>query len=109
MAVCVLITLAMGSLVYLFLTDNFSLAYVVGHSNRDLPTFYKFAALWPGQEGSLMFWSWLLSIYVFSVLYSYRANHPQLMRYVGVGLASVTLSFLILIDSIASPYSVLAA
>jgi hypothetical protein len=30
MAVCVLISLAMGSLVYLFLTDNFSLAYVVG-------------------------------------------------------------------------------
>jgi len=109
MAVCVLITLAMGSLVYLFLTDNFSLAYVVGHSNRDLPTFYKFAALWSGQEGSLLFWSWLLSIYVFSVLYSYRAKHPELMPYVGVVLASVQLFFLILNVFIASPFKVLGA
>src|SRR2546422_2209191 len=109
MAVCVLVTLAMGSLVYLFLTDNFSLAYVVGHSNRDLPTFYKFAALWSGQEGSLMFWSWLLSIYVFSVLYSYRAKHPELMPYVGVVLASVQLFFLILNVFIASPFKVLGA
>ncbi len=109
MAVCVLISLAMGSLVYLFLTDNFSLAYVVGHSNRDLPTFYKFAALWSGQEGSLLFWSWLLSIYVFSVLYSYRAKHPELMPYVGVVLASVQLFFLILNVFIASPFKVLGA
>ena len=55
MAVCILVTLGMASLVYLFLTDNFSMAYVVAHSNRDLPTFYKFAALWSGQEGSLLF------------------------------------------------------
>src|SRR5438132_19436 len=109
MAVCVLISLAMGSLVYLFLTDNFSLAYVVGHSNRDLPTFYKFAALWSGQEGSLLFWSWLLSIYVFSVLYSYRAKHPELMPFVGVVLASVQLFFLILNVFIASPFKVLGA
>jgi len=109
MAVCVLIALAMGRLVYLFLTDNFSLAYVVGHSSRDLPSFYKFAALWSGQEGSLLFWSWLLSIYVFSVLYSYRAKHPELMPYVGVVLAGVQLFFLILNVFIASPFKVLGA
>ncbi len=39
MAVCVLIWLAFGSLAYLFQTDNFSMAYVVEHSNRTLPAF----------------------------------------------------------------------
>ena len=70
MATCCLIFLATFSLEYLFFTDNFSVAYVVGHSNRDLSTFFKVAALWSGQEGSLLFWSFLLSIYVLSVLIS---------------------------------------
>jgi len=109
MAVCVLVTLGMGSLVYLFLTDNFSMAYVVSHSNRDLPTFYKFAALWSGQEGSLLFWSWLLSLYVFSVLLAYRGKHPELMPYVGVVLAGVQLFFLTLNNFVASPFQVLGA
>ncbi len=41
MAVCVLIWLGFASLAYLFFTDNFSMAYVVEHSNRTLPTFFK--------------------------------------------------------------------
>ncbi len=109
MAVCILITLAMASLVYLFLSDNFSMAYVVSHSNRDLPAFYKFAALWSGQEGSLLFWSWLLSLYVFSVLFAYRGKHPELMPYVGVVLAGVQLFFLTLNNFIASPFQVFGA
>ena len=47
MAVCVLIWLGFGSLAYLFFTDNFSMAYVVEHSNRTLPAFFKFAAICP--------------------------------------------------------------
>jgi len=57
MATCCLIFLATFSLEYLFFSDNFSIAYVVSHSNHDLSTFYKIAALWAGQEGSLLFWS----------------------------------------------------
>ena len=84
MATCVLIFLATISLEYLFFTDNFSMAYVVSHSNRDLSNFYKIAALWAGQEGSLLFWSTLLSVYVLSVLIAYRNKNGELMPYVGV-------------------------
>jgi cytochrome c-type biogenesis protein CcmF len=62
MAVFGLVTLAVASLEYFFLTDNFSMEYVAAHSNRALPVYYKFAALWAGQEGSLLWWSFLLSI-----------------------------------------------
>jgi cytochrome c-type biogenesis protein CcmF len=108
LAVCVLVTLGCASLWYLFLTDNFSVSYVVAHSNRDLPTFYKVAALWSGQEGSLLFWSWLLSIYTFFVVLTNRGKHPELMPYVGVGLAFVQVFFLILNVFVVSPFSVLA-
>ncbi len=107
LATCVLIFLATGSLVYLFFSDNFSVAYVVAHSNRDLATFYKIAALWSGQEGSLLFWSFLLAVYVFSVLITYRNKNGELMTYVGVVMAGVQIFFLTLNNFVASPFKVL--
>jgi cytochrome c-type biogenesis protein CcmF len=107
-ATCCLIFLATLSLEYLFFTDNFSVAYVVAHSNRDLSTFYKVAALWSGQEGSLLFWSFLLAVYVISVLLAYRNKNGELMPYVGVVLAGVQIFFLTLNNFVASPFKALA-
>src|SRR5271155_1744380 len=108
-AVCVLIWLGTFSMWYLFFTDNYSMAYVAAHSNRSLSPYYKISALWSGQEGSLLFWSFLLSIYVFSALFTYRGKHPELMPYVGVVLAGVQTFFLIMNNFVASPFHVFAA
>ena len=108
-ATCGLIFLATLSLVYLFFSDSYWVAYVVAHSNRDLSTFYKIAALWSGQEGSLLFWSFLLAVYVFSVLLTYRNKNGELMPYVGVVLAGVQIFFLTLNNFVASPFKVVAA
>jgi cytochrome c-type biogenesis protein CcmF len=108
-ATCALIFLATASLEYLLFTDNFSVAYVVAHSNRDLSGFYKVAALWAGQEGSLLFWSCLLSVYVISVLLAYRNKNGELMPYVGVVLAGVQIFFLTLNNFVESPFKTLAA
>src|SRR5207245_6044142 len=104
MATCGLIFLATLSLEYLFFTDNFSSAYVVSHSNRDLPAFYKIAALWSGMEGSLLFWSFLLAVYVLTVLIAYRNKNGELMPYVGVVMAGVQLFFLTLNNFVESPF-----
>jgi len=106
-AACVLIFIATFSVEYLLFSDNFSQAYVVSHSNRDLSTFYKVAALWAGQEGSLLFWSFLLSIYVISVLIAYRNKNGELMPYVGVILAGVQIFFLTLNNFVENPFKTL--
>jgi cytochrome c-type biogenesis protein CcmF len=106
-ATCGLIFLATLSLEYLFFSDNFSIAYVVSHSNRDLSTFYKIAALWSGQEGSLLFWSFLLAVYVISVLLTYRNKNGELMPYVGVVLAGVQIFFLTLNNFVENPFKAL--
>src|SRR3989475_7239429 len=108
MATCCLIFFATFSLEYLFFTDNFSIAYVVSHSNRDLSSFYKIAALWSGMEGSLLFWSFLLAIYVLSVLVTYRNKNGELMPYVGVVMAGVQIFFLTLNNFVESPFKALA-
>ncbi len=106
-ATCVLIFIATFSVEYLLFSDNFSQAYVVSHSNRDLSTFYKVAALWSGQEGSLLFWSFLLSVYVISVLIAYRNKNGELMPYVGVILAGVQIFFLTLNNFVENPFKTL--
>jgi len=62
-----------------------------------------------GQEGSLLFWSLLLAIYVFSVLLTYRNKNGELMPYVGVVMAGVQIFFLTLNNFVASPFKVLAS
>jgi cytochrome c-type biogenesis protein CcmF len=109
LAIFPLVTLGVASLVGLFFQNNFSIAYVVEHSNRTLPAYYKFAALWSGQEGSLLFWSWLLSIFAFIALFSNRKKHPELMPYVVVILGSIQLFFLMLNNFVASPFGLVGA
>src|SRR5208282_3707393 len=77
-----LLTLAVFALEYLILSNDFHNAYVAEHSNRDLLTFYKVAALWAGQEGSLLFWTWLLAIYSALAVLLNRKKNRQLMPYV---------------------------
>src|SRR5215469_17265167 len=55
--------LAAVLLVVAAFTNNFAVDYIREHSNRALPLPYKFAVLWSGQEGSLLFWALLLSGY----------------------------------------------
>ncbi|MDO9098210.1 MAG: cytochrome c biogenesis protein CcsA [Candidatus Methanoperedens sp.] len=47
-------------LVYYLLSSDFSIHYVWQYTNKDLPAIYKIAAFWTGEEGSLMFLSWVV-------------------------------------------------
>src|SRR5215475_2553858 len=72
--------------------DNFQIAYIFHHSNRDLSAPYKFAVLWSGQEGSLLFWSLLLSAYGFVLRLRYKTD-PRLFAYASVVIAAVQVFF----------------
>src|SRR5580704_265251 len=108
LAVWVLVTTAAGILVYSLMTGDFRMAYVASHTNRDMPMFYKFAAWWGGQEGSLLFWSWLLSTYAAIAVLTTRRNHRNLLPWVVAILSTIQLFFLLLNNWIVSPFQVLA-
>jgi cytochrome c-type biogenesis protein CcmF len=86
--------------------DNFSIAYIFHHSNRDLPVPYKFAVLWSGQEGSLLFWSLLLSAYGLVLRLRYKTD-PRLFAYASVIIAAVQVFFLLLLNFAAHPFAVM--
>ncbi|MCX7145298.1 MAG: heme lyase CcmF/NrfE family subunit, partial [Sulfuritalea sp.] len=56
-----LIAIAFGCLAQSFLANDFSVSYVAGHSNTQLPTLYRFSAVWGGHEGSLLLWVLMLA------------------------------------------------
>jgi cytochrome c-type biogenesis protein CcmF len=107
-SVWVLVTVASGILVYSLLTGDFRFSYVAEHSNRTMPILYKFAAWWGGQEGSLLFWSFLLSTYASVVVFTNRRRHRDIMPWVVGILASIQTFFLILNNFIANPFRMLA-
>ena len=56
------LSVASWALLRALLTDDFSLACVVGHSEKSLGLMYKIAAFWAGQEGALRLWAWVLGL-----------------------------------------------
>ena len=106
-AIFAAVFLAAFILVVCAFQDNFSIAYIFHHSNRDLPGPYKFAVLWSGQEGSLLFWSLLLAAYGFVLRLRYKTD-PRLFAYASVVLAGVQIFFLLLVNFAANPFGILA-
>ena len=76
-AVFVLTTLGGATLVYAFVTDNFSVKYVAMTSNSLLPLLYKVTALWGGHEGSLYLWVWVLTLYTMMVAFHGGKRYPE--------------------------------
>ncbi len=103
-AVAALVGMAGIILWYGLLADQFQLKYVWNHSERSLPTFYKFAALWGGQAGSLLFWALLLSGYSAVVAYRFRRRQQALMPYVNSMLLVTSTFFLGLLVFAANPF-----
>ena len=84
--------------------DDFSNAYILQHSNRDLPAAYKFAVLWSGQEGSLLFWSLLLAGYGFVLRLRYKTDQ-RLFAHASVVIAAVQVFFLLILNFTAYPFA----
>jgi cytochrome c-type biogenesis protein CcmF len=86
--------------------DDFSIAYIYHHSNRDLPAPYKFATLWSGQEGSLLFWSLLLAAYGLVLRLRHKTD-TRLFAYASAIIAAVQIFFLLLLNFAAHPFALM--
>jgi len=104
-AVFGLLTLSSFVLIYLFLAEDYSVKYVQHYSDRSMPLFYKATAMWGGQDGSLLFWVWVMSIWAAVAVYQNRGEqNRQIMPYTIVAMMWVTLFFLALLVFIANPF-----
>jgi cytochrome c-type biogenesis protein CcmF len=107
-AVFFLLTIASAALIHALLSRDFSLKYVASNTSRDLSTIYTITAFWAGQAGSLLLWSWILSIYMTLVVLQNRGKNRELMPYVIATLAAISSFFIYLIGFVESPFEKLS-
>ncbi len=105
-AVFIAVTTAAFALVWSVFTNDFSITYIMEHSNRALPAAYKFAALWSGQEGSLLLWCWLLATYGFVLRLRHKTD-VKLYAYAGTILSGIQVFFLAVVNFAAPPFALL--
>src|SRR5436190_16068165 len=89
-----LLTLVALSLITLLVTNHFEVGYVSQVTSLSMPVYLKVTALWGGQAGSLVFWSWLMSTFAGIAMLRNWDRDRELMPYVIVA-TMVTLAFFI--------------
>ena len=87
----VFVSFAFACLLQTFIGNDFSVLYVAEHSNSQLPIQYRIAALWGGHEGSLLLWTFMLTVWTIAVAtFSKHLPEEMVARVIGVmGLISV--------------------
>ncbi len=107
-SMCAMVALAMCALWAGLLQSDFSLEYVASYSSTTLPTIYKITALWGGQQGSLLLWTFLLSVFTAIVAYQSHRRNPELSPYVLAVMAGVAVFFLGMLNFVTRPFELLA-
>ncbi|MEJ7785302.1 MAG: cytochrome c-type biogenesis CcmF C-terminal domain-containing protein [Solirubrobacteraceae bacterium] len=98
------LTIAMLILEVAFLRDDFVFETVASHSSTTTPTFYKMAAVWSSQEGSLLLWVWLLAMWSSLVLFFTRKRMRDVTPIATAVLAGFAAFFAGLLIFSASPF-----
>jgi cytochrome c-type biogenesis protein CcmF len=91
-----------------FLRSDFSYALVAEGSSTDTPTFYKVTAVWATQDGSLLLWATLLSLFASAVLFLTRRTLRDIAPWATAVLACVAGFFLLLMVGWENPFDTLA-
>jgi cytochrome c-type biogenesis protein CcmF len=104
-----LLTLCVVLIEIAFARDDFSFNIVAQHSSIETPTFYKLAAMWSSQEGSLLLWAWVLSIAASLALFATRGKLREIVPWATAVMASIAAFFtgLMLLAGGVNPFATL--
>ncbi|MDR2884177.1 MAG: cytochrome c biogenesis protein CcsA [Deferribacteraceae bacterium] len=101
------LTISVLVLLLALITSNFNLVYVANYTDSALPIAYKLSALWAGQAGSLLFWSFLASAFSAIELWRFKEHDHIYQSYVYIACVFTTTFFLFLCTFITSPFETL--
>ncbi|MCX8024694.1 MAG: heme lyase CcmF/NrfE family subunit [Thermanaerothrix sp.] len=87
-----LITLSVVCLVSLLVGGHYEVQYVYNVTSSFMPLYLKVTALWGGQAGSLVFWSWLMAAFASAVTLRKWERDREFLPWVIV-VTLVTLAF----------------
>ncbi len=100
----VMVIIAFGCLLYAFLIDDFSVAYVANQSNSLLPVYYKVSAIWGGHEGSLLLWVLMLAGWTFAIALFSKSLPLDMQARVLAVMGFVAVGFLLFMLFTSNPF-----
>ncbi|MBN1655035.1 MAG: heme lyase CcmF/NrfE family subunit [Deltaproteobacteria bacterium] len=103
-ATCALVAVATFILVYAFQIHDFQIRYVAHYSDRSMSWPLLLAALWGGQDGSLLAWTFALSLCIAACTASLSGRLLQLQPLILAVLASVVAFFTLVMLFAANPF-----
>jgi cytochrome c-type biogenesis protein CcmF len=104
-ALAIILTVAFAVLEIAFLRNDFAFNTVADTSSRTTPTFYRAAAVWSSQEGSLLLWAWLLSLWSSLALFLTRKRMRDVAAYATAILLGFGGFFISLMVFYATPFA----
>ncbi|MET0559856.1 MAG: cytochrome c-type biogenesis CcmF C-terminal domain-containing protein [Solirubrobacterales bacterium] len=90
---CALLTICVAIIEIAFASNDFSFNIVQQHSSIETPSFYKMAAMWSSQEGSLLLWAWVLSLASSAALYATRNRLREIVPWATAVMMGVAAFF----------------
>jgi cytochrome c-type biogenesis protein CcmF len=87
-----------------FLSSSFSYELVAAHSSTTTPAFYRATAIWSSQEGSLLFWALLLSVWSSIILYATRRRAREVAPYATAVLLGIAAFFCAVLVFLETPF-----
>lgn len=98
------ILLSYVCLTYCFVTDDFSVTYVVSNSSLSLPWFYKLCAVWGGHEGSMLLWVAILSFWMMLIGFFSTSLDVRVRTRVLVVLGWLSIGFILFLLTTSNPF-----
>ena len=98
------IFLAFFCLLNELLISNFNLQYVAQYTSYETPVFYKITALWAGQAGSLLFWSFITAFFAVTYIFTTLEKLKTLKFHSYLILSFIFSFFILLSNFIANPF-----
>jgi cytochrome c-type biogenesis protein CcmF len=92
-----LLTISALSIIFLLVTDHYEVEYVASVTSRAMPMYLKVTALWGGQAGSLVFWSWLMAAFASAVTLRKWERDREFLPWVIV-VSLITLAFFLALN-----------
>ncbi len=100
----ILVLLAFCCLGYAFAVKDFSVLYVASTSNSHLPLHYRLAAIWGAHEGSLLLWTFILTVWMVAVTF-FSEHLPAAMRARILGVMGlISLGFILFMLTVSNPF-----
>ncbi|HMJ25368.1 MAG TPA: heme lyase CcmF/NrfE family subunit, partial [Pyrinomonadaceae bacterium] len=101
----IFVAIAFCCLAYSFINNDFSVLNVATNSNSKLPLQYRLAATWGSHEGSLLLWTFMLTIWMVAVsLFSSHLPREMVARVLAV-MAVISTGFLLFMLLTSNPFA----